>query len=368
MSSLVSCYNRGCGQKFDPEKNTDDSCVHHPGVPFFHDAYKGWSCCNKKSVDFTEFLNIKGCTRGLHSNEKPPEPEKSKDDASATEEVPEVEKIREPIRQSMVRPPFHTPLTTVEPWVAPAFRKQIDEMPPTVTVQKKTPSELATIAPGTVCKHGGCNCTYEDATEQSKHECIYHPGVPIFHEGLKFWSCCQRKTSDFTAFMNQAGCETGKHLWTSEEDESKAIKCRLDWHQTATTVVVTVYAKNYHYARSTVRVNPIRLAICLLFPQQGDNEYNVDMELRGVIDVSQCKVQMFGTKVEITLVKAEPGTWAKLDFPRDKQPAGNDTAKQQQQQKENKTGKDEGEDDNDSDVDLDDLEPTLRTATITELN
>lgn len=83
--------------------------------------------------------------------------------------------------------------------------------------------------------------------------------------------------------------------------------------------------------------------------------------------MSQCKVQMFGTKVEITLVKAEPGTWAKLDFPRDKQPAGKDTAKQQQQ-KEGKKGNEEQEDDNGSDVDLDDLEPTLRTATITELN
>lgn len=45
-----------------------DECRHHPGAPIFHDAYKGWSCCNKKSVDFTEFLNIKGCTLAKHSN------------------------------------------------------------------------------------------------------------------------------------------------------------------------------------------------------------------------------------------------------------------------------------------------------------
>jgi hypothetical protein len=36
-----------------------DSCTFHPGAPFFHDAYKGWSCCKKKCTDFTEFLNIK---------------------------------------------------------------------------------------------------------------------------------------------------------------------------------------------------------------------------------------------------------------------------------------------------------------------
>uniref|UniRef100_A0A182TBM4 CHORD domain-containing protein n=1 Tax=Anopheles maculatus TaxID=74869 RepID=A0A182TBM4_9DIPT len=86
MPTMVVCYNRGCGQSFDPQNNNED-CVHHPGVPFFHDAYKGWSCCNKKSVDFTEFLNIKGCTRGLHSNEKPPEPEKRKEDSSLTEDA-----------------------------------------------------------------------------------------------------------------------------------------------------------------------------------------------------------------------------------------------------------------------------------------
>lgn len=119
--NLVQCYNRGCGQLFDPTNNDKgkriffielschtnrfiprysnlfidgklrvkcpcleaqyncdvyfsiknlfiDVCCHHPGFPVFHDAYKGWSCCSKKSVDFTEFLNIKGCTLSKHSH------------------------------------------------------------------------------------------------------------------------------------------------------------------------------------------------------------------------------------------------------------------------------------------------------------
>ena len=53
----------------------------------FHDALKGWSCCSRRSTDFTEFLNIPGCTNGQHSNEKPPEPEKK---ASAEVNCPEV--------------------------------------------------------------------------------------------------------------------------------------------------------------------------------------------------------------------------------------------------------------------------------------
>nr|XP_042706937.1 uncharacterized protein LOC101936142 isoform X1 [Chrysemys picta bellii] len=40
---------------------TEDSCVYHPGVPIFHDALKGWSCCKKRTTDFSEFLSIKVC-------------------------------------------------------------------------------------------------------------------------------------------------------------------------------------------------------------------------------------------------------------------------------------------------------------------
>ena len=76
MTGLL-CYNRGCGKTFNPRDNPPDSqdCIHHPGAPFFHETYKGWTCCNKKSSDFTEFLNTPGCARGRHSREKPIEPE-----------------------------------------------------------------------------------------------------------------------------------------------------------------------------------------------------------------------------------------------------------------------------------------------------
>lgn len=362
MPATVSCYNRGCGQKFDPSKNTEDSCVHHPGVPFFHDAYKGWSCCNKKSVDFTEFLNIKGCTRAKHSNEKPPEPEKPANQEAVVDEPPP-QKIPEPIRSTLQRPSWESPLTTMEPIVAPAFKKQIDDLPVGPTA-KKPATDPTEIQPGTACKHGGCTYSYE-GTKNDEKPCVYHPGVPIFHEGLKFWSCCQRRTSDFTAFMNQAGCETGCHKWTSDEEESKAVKCRLDWHQTATQVVVTVYAKMYHYQKSVVRLNPIRLAMCLVFPQQNNHEYNIDLELRGVVDVAQSKVQMFGTKVEVTLIKAEPGSWAKLDFPREKKPTPEQIQQQLQEQQKVEAGQDGSDDE--SDVDLGDIEPTFRLANIKEV-
>ena len=58
--------------------------------------------------------------------------------------------------------------------------------------------------------------TYEGAGS-SLELCKYHPGGPVFHEGLKYWSCCQRKTTDFTEFLSQAGCSMDSHVWTDEE-------------------------------------------------------------------------------------------------------------------------------------------------------
>ena len=42
---------------------------------------------------------------------------------------------------------------------------------------------------GTKCKHSACEQTYTDP-QSLKQACTFHPGGPVFHEGLKFWSWC----------------------------------------------------------------------------------------------------------------------------------------------------------------------------------
>ena len=34
---------------------------------------------------------------------------------------------------------------------------------------------------------------------------------------MKYWSCCQRKTSEFQHFLDQEGCEIGKHKWVDDK-------------------------------------------------------------------------------------------------------------------------------------------------------
>lgn len=143
-------------------------CQHHPGVPVFHDAMKKWSCCDKKSYDFTECLQLpvchlnnkiilhnciykiqlyrhllfyysQGCTFGIHSNEKPP-PQPKAEPYSLPEE-------------SIVRGPPPKPAQT---YVRPSKDEKMRPLNTTITdslakeLEKKmvNETEVEPLAPG----------------------------------------------------------------------------------------------------------------------------------------------------------------------------------------------------------------------------
>jgi len=319
MASTL-CYNRGCGKKFNPRNNPEGSCQYHPGAPKFHEGYKGWTCCEKRTTDFTEFLNIPGCTKGKCSNVKPEEPEHitgkigeaNNIELPTTQDSNVTQKPRESL-ESMIRlsrPDFEkATLTRIKPTIA---RSLLDSAK-LLETQKATSSQEIPI--GKVCENGGCKKTYNG--EPSKpNECCYHPGVPIFHEGLKFWSCCQRKTTDFQSFLNQEGCTWGVCKWRKDNEGSSKVECRYDWHQTATHVTIAIYGKKYDPEPSYVELSPVRMKCHIVYPEEGGC-FDMDIELRGIISVKESSVSFLGTKQEIKMKKAEPGSWAKLEIPRE---------------------------------------------------
>lgn len=61
LLAMVRCTHKGCGQEYDPENNTPESCTYHPGAPVFHEGLKSWSCCkdvNKPVLEFDQFMQI----------------------------------------------------------------------------------------------------------------------------------------------------------------------------------------------------------------------------------------------------------------------------------------------------------------------
>lgn len=311
----LQCYNKGCGKQYDPDDNHSEACTFHPGAPFFHDAYKGWSCCNKKCTDFTEFLNIKGCTRGSHNNVKPPAPEKQKSNSADKDEVVEY-MAPTPVKQEiMERPSEDSPMIHLPVTITPSLQQILDKQKTTTPteIQTKGQGDDSSVVVGTSCKNAGCKQIYE-GDHTNLGTCIYHTGVPIFHEGLKYWSCCQRKTTDFNNFLDQEGCQTGSHSWMKPESDSiKKSVCRYDWHQTGSLVVLSIYAKGADPARSYIEASPVKVHMVIAF---GENIFEEEIVLCGIIDVEKSSVSMAATKVEVKLRKAEFFSWNKVGTPK----------------------------------------------------
>ncbi|XP_067674465.1 cysteine and histidine-rich domain-containing protein 1-like isoform X2 [Haliotis asinina] len=315
----VQCYNKGCGQKFDPQNNPDDACTFHPGQPVFHDALKGWSCCDKRSTDFTMFLNYPGCTKGAHSNVKPVEPQKPKTENPGEVVVVQAPKQRDPIkpRNANDRPSVDEPMTKLKLTVGATLKSALEKLTLQANDDKDSAVETTgnTIKIGTSCTNNSCKCTYQGEASDTE-TCTYHPGVPIFHEGMKFWSCCLRKTSDFDSFLNQVGCEMGTHRWIKPQTEGGEKKaCRFDWHQTGPIVCLSVFAKVANPDFSHIEANKVFLRVHIVF-DGGKSIFEKEFVLRDVIDPARSSVKMLGTKVEINLRKAENFSWPSLEMPK----------------------------------------------------
>lgn len=63
-----------------------------------------------------------------------------------------------------------------------------------------------------LCTRRGCGIEFDPATTSSAAaSCSYHPGAPVFHEGLKSWSCCKdtnKPVMEFDQFLAIPGCST----------------------------------------------------------------------------------------------------------------------------------------------------------------
>ncbi|KHN70666.1 Cysteine and histidine-rich domain-containing protein 1 [Toxocara canis] len=339
---LRYCYNKGCGQKFNPNENNADACVYHPGPAYFHDAYKIWNCCNKKSTDFGTWLSFKGCTRGRHNPEKPVEETakpikvETKIRPEAPEEVIVWNGLNKPAARdeaprvmSLIRlEPTEAALKAIEArkeldegdtsnlhvgaactnagcdkvivWNGlnkPAAR---DEAPRVMSLIRLEPTEAALKAiearkeldegdtsnlhVGAACTNAGCDKVYQG--EQSvKEKCVYHPGTAVFHEGMKYWSCCEKKTSDFGAFLEQKGCTTGSHCWSKNE---RVDKIREDWFCRSGYVHLNVYCKGALPSDCVIESNGLILRAKVVHGF-GTKQTDLNYELFGEIDVPKCK-------------------------------------------------------------------------------
>ncbi|MFH4982822.1 hypothetical protein AB6A40_009531 [Gnathostoma spinigerum] len=162
---------------------------------------------------------------------------------------------------------------------------------------------------GYVCQNPGCDKVYENE-ESNKQQCTYHSGIAIFHEGMKYWSCCERKTSDFGAFLEQKGCTTGEHKWGKNE---KVSRIREDWFCRAGHIHLNIYCKGALPDKCYVKSNGLILSGKVVHGF-GTKSTDLNYELFGEIVPSESKVIIGERKLEIILKQAGTEAWPRLTY------------------------------------------------------
>ncbi|KAJ3168886.1 hypothetical protein HDU88_001213 [Geranomyces variabilis] len=151
-----------------------------------------------------------------------------------------------------------------------------------------------------VCKNKGCGKPFEEA-ENYPTSCEHHPGAPVFHEGLKSWSCCTKKVTDFDDFLKIPGCAVGKHSTVAPAAAPAATNPSTNGGAAATPVTVNADGvETYGSAAkpaslSTPAVTPKVEAATPAAPKEEDLSDAPDAE---VVIGSTCQRNACGQKFE----------------------------------------------------------------------
>ncbi|KAI9172044.1 Cysteine and histidine-rich domain-containing protein [Paramyrothecium foliicola] len=300
--NVKKCVHQGCGKQFtDPS----EKCEYHPGPPIFHEGQKGWKCCKPRVLTFDEFMTIPPCTTGVHSTtDKPPQVEEKpqQDEAALSKKI--------------------DALNASVPTRAPIQTAQHAPTPPPPPPESENDDPSLEIPDGAECRRRACSAKYKKGSAREGEQCVHHPGVPIFHEGSKGYSCCKRRVLEFDQFMKIEGCKTkDKHLFigsgkkddnTKSSGEEALSSVRHDFYQTSANVIASIFLKKIVKETAKVEFQAKQLVLDLVTSDSPPKRYAADVPLFGQIDVEKSSYKVMGTKLELTLVKADGASWPVL--------------------------------------------------------
>ncbi|PSR92405.1 HSP20-like chaperone [Coniella lustricola] len=305
------CVHRGCEKTFTDE---NEVCRYHPGPPVFHEGQKGWKCCKPRVLTFDEFLEIEPCTEGKHSTtDLPPAVEKKEVPAeSAAQRTQSVSDNSQSQGPAMPRAPINPASASSTP-------------PPPPPPESDDDDDTLEIPDGRICRRRACGASYTKGAaggRSDQENCVHHPGVPIFHEGSKGYTCCKRRVLDFDDFMKIGGCKTKpRHMFVGSGKKEKASASgaeelleavRTDFYQTPTSVIASFFLKKINKETAKVIFTESSIQLDLPTTDSPPKRYRAEVPLFGKIDTAKTTHKILGTKLEVTLVKNEVSSWPVL--------------------------------------------------------
>ena len=87
---------------------------------------------------------------------------------------------------------------------------------------------------------------------------------------------------------------------------------RHDFYQTPTTVIASFFLKKINKETAKVDFSPAELSLDLPTTDTPPKRYKAVVPLFGLIDPAASAARIMGTKLEITLVKADGNSWPVL--------------------------------------------------------
>jgi hypothetical protein len=301
---VKDCNNAGCGQTYTDESNRSDACWYHPGRPVFHEGRKGWTCCPKRVDDFEEAMAMPGCTLGGHKSVAP--------------EIKAQVMLNKPVDPKYLPKSSANGVETfaLEGSVGsrPASSNAVVAPAPVQIVEEPDDALDLVIAMGTKCRHNGCKDVFQGEHSRTEH-CVYHPGLAVFHEGSKYWTCCKPRCAEFEEFLKIEGCKVGRHKFGpklgDDSSDPLQVKCRHDFYQQGEHVIACVYGKNMNKTSSKIDFEPEHMKVKIEF--NDGKHFHKDFHLFGEIDPARCSYEILSTKCEIKLTKATPIVWDSLE-------------------------------------------------------
>jgi CS domain len=120
---------------------------------------------------------------------------------------------------------------------------------------------------------------------------------------------CQ--TKDRHLFIGSGKKRNGKAAVVDSTGEERVESVKSDFYQTATTVIVSLYLKKIDSTRSSI-VFSSPLSINLDLVTTDKKRHTTTIPLYAPIDPEKSKYKIMGTKLELTLVKADGAGWPVL--------------------------------------------------------
>ena len=196
----LKCKNKGCLKKYKLSENNEKACLYHPGLPIFHDFKKGWTCCKKIVYSWDEFAKLVGCQEGVHNDKKKENKKNNQGEFYQSDTVNRAQRGIDNFGQK-----------------EPVFKsiKDFNKEQQIKKEEKKKEEKVKTVF---ITKNGKMKCSNKGCLKEFTEEnnindcCKYHLGVPVFHDLVKYWSCCKKETWDWDSFMKLPTCSVGKHV------------------------------------------------------------------------------------------------------------------------------------------------------------